>query len=81
MVGDASFIENAIPHMRALRDVTRESTLAGVMLENEGVVLEQVEGVHNFSFKVNPGLRFPSIRPLREKLFWLTWEKRRGWKS
>ena len=59
VVGDASFIENAIPHMRALRDVTRESTLAGVMLENEGVVLEQVEGVHNFSFKVNPGLRFP----------------------
>ena len=33
--------------------------MAGVMLENEGVVLEQVEGVHNFSFKVNPGLGFP----------------------
>ena len=29
------------------------------MLENEGVVIEQVEGLHNFSFKVNPGLRFP----------------------
>ena len=59
VVGDASFIENAIPHMRSLRDLTKESMLAGVMLENEGVVLEQVEGVHNFSFKVNPGLRFP----------------------
>ena len=59
VVGDASFIENAIPHMRALRDVTKESMLAGVMLENEGVVIEQVEGLHNFSFKVNPGLRFP----------------------
>ena len=59
VVGDPSFIENAIPHMRALRDLTKESTLAGVMLENEGVVLEQVEGVHNFSFSVKPGLRFP----------------------
>ena len=59
VVGDASFIGNAIPHMRALRDLTKESMLAGVMLENEGVVLEQVEGLHNFSFKVNPGLRFP----------------------
>ena len=77
VVGDASFIENAIPHMRALRDLTRESMLAGVMLENEGVVLEQVEGLHNFSFKVNPGLRFPYIRRPLAKLFWLTWEKRR----
>jgi DNA-binding IclR family transcriptional regulator len=59
VVGDASFIENAIPHMRATRDITKESMLAGVLLENEGVVLEQVEGLHNFSFKVNPGLRFP----------------------
>ena len=45
--------------MRALRDATKESMLAGVMLEEQGVVLEQVEGLHNFSFKVNPGLRFP----------------------
>ncbi len=59
VVGDASFIESAIPHMRSLRDLTKESMLAGVMLGNEGVVLEQVEGLHNFSFKVNPGLRFP----------------------
>lgn len=59
VVGDASFIENAIPEMRALRDLTKESTLAGVLLKDEGVVLEQVEGLHNFSFKVNPGLRFP----------------------
>jgi DNA-binding IclR family transcriptional regulator len=59
VVGDASFIENAIPQMRATRDITKESMLAGVLLENEGVVLEQVEGLHNFSFKVNPGLRFP----------------------
>ena len=33
--------------------------LAGVMLGNEGVVLEQVEGLHNFGFKVNPGLGSP----------------------
>ena len=59
VVGDASFIENAIPEMRVLRDLTKESALAGVLLKDEGVVLEQVEGLHNFSFKVTPGLRFP----------------------
>jgi len=59
VVGDASFIENAIPAMRELRNLTKESALAGVLLKDEGVVLEQVEGLHNFSFKVNPGLRFP----------------------
>jgi len=25
----------------------------------EGIVLEQIDGLHNFSFKVKPGLRFP----------------------
>ena len=59
VVGSPSFIENAIPCMRELRDQTKESMLAGVMLEEEGVVLEQVEGLHNFSFNVKPGLRFP----------------------
>lgn len=33
--------------------------LAGTIVEDEGIVLEQIDGLHNFSFKVKPGLRFP----------------------
>ncbi len=57
--GDPSFIEATLPHLYELRNNTKESMLTGVILKNEGVVLEQIEGIHNFSFKVKPGLRFP----------------------
>ena len=59
VTGDPSFLETVIPHLYELRDQTKESLLAGVILGNEGIVLEQIDGVHNFSFRVNPGLRFP----------------------
>ena len=58
VAGNPGFLENAIPVMRRLRDLTKETVLAGVLLEDRGVVLEQVPGLHTFSFKVNPGLRF-----------------------
>ena len=58
VAGDPSFLENALPVMRRLRDLTKETVLAGVLLEDKGVVLEQVPGLHNFCFKINPGLRF-----------------------
>ena len=40
--------------MRTLRDETKESILCGTLLEQEGVVLEQVEGLHSFSFRIKP---------------------------
>lgn len=58
VAGDPGFLENALPVMRRLRDLTKETVLAGVLLEDKGVVLEQVPGLHNFCFKINPGLRF-----------------------
>ena len=59
LTGDPSFIETTIPYLYELRDETGESMLAGTIVENEGIVLEQIDGLHNFSFKVKPGLRFP----------------------
>ena len=59
VTGDPSFIESVIPYLYKLRDETRESMLAGTIVEEEGIVLEQIDGLHNFSFKVKPGLRFP----------------------
>lgn len=58
VAGEPAFIETAMPHMRDLRDDTLESVLAGVLVGNEGVVLEQCEGLHPFSFRINSGLRF-----------------------
>ena len=58
VAGEPAFIETAMPHMRDLRDDTMESVFAGVLVGNEGVVLEQCEGLHPFSFRISPGLRF-----------------------
>ena len=59
VTGDPSFIESVMPYLYQLRDETRESMLTGTIIKNEGIVLEQIDGLHNFSFKVKPGLRFP----------------------
>ena len=55
--------------MRILRDETKESILCGTLLGQEGVVLEQVEGLHSFSFRIKPGLRFPLHTAAPGKLF------------
>lgn len=69
VTGVSSFVESSLPYMRALRDDTRESVLCGTLLGEEGVVLEQVEGLHSFSFRIKPGLRFPLHTAAPGKLF------------
>jgi DNA-binding IclR family transcriptional regulator len=51
-------VENAIDVMRELRDLTKETVLLGTLLGTEGVVLEQVFGLHPFKFMVDAGTRF-----------------------
>ena len=58
VAGEPAFVETAMPFIRDLRDITQETVLAGVLVGNEGVVLEQCEGLHPFSFKISNGLRF-----------------------
>ena len=58
VAGEPAFIETALPFMRDPRDDTQETVLAGVLVGNEGVVLEQCEGLHPFSFRISTGLRF-----------------------
>jgi DNA-binding IclR family transcriptional regulator len=69
VTGVPSFVESSLPHMRTLRDETKESILCGTLLGHEGVVLEQVEGLHSFSFRIKPGLRFPLHTAAPGKLF------------
>src|SRR5688572_13561158 len=52
-------VETAMEPMRKLRDITKETTQIGVRSGLEGVILEQVEGLHPLRISVDPGLRFP----------------------
>lgn len=53
-----TIVECALDVMRALRDATGETVLLGSLLNREGIVLEQVIGIHPFKFMVEPGTRF-----------------------
>src|SRR6185436_19181643 len=52
-------IEVPMDAMRALRDECRETVQIGRRYGDEGVILEQVEGLHPLRISVDAGLRFP----------------------
>jgi IclR family acetate operon transcriptional repressor len=52
-------IEVAMDPMRELRDECRETVQIGRRFGDEGVILEQVEGLHPLRISVDCGLRFP----------------------
>ncbi len=58
-MGEYSFIENAMDIMRLCRDEVKESIFIGTLVENEGVVIEQVLGSHAFKFTIDSGHRLP----------------------
>lgn len=58
-VGDVSLVEEALPLMRDLRDETRETIQLGIRVGDEGVIIEQVSGLHPLRIAVDVGLRFP----------------------
>ncbi|MFI4849503.1 MAG: IclR family transcriptional regulator [Gimesia chilikensis] len=57
--GDVSLVEVALPLMRELRDLTRETIQLGIQVGDEGVIIEQVSGLHPLRIAVDIGLRFP----------------------
>ncbi len=52
-------IEASMDAMRELRDECRETVQIGRRFGDEGVILEQVEGLHPLRISVDAGLRFP----------------------
>jgi IclR family acetate operon transcriptional repressor len=52
-------LEVSMDAMRALRDECRETVQIGRRFGDEGVILEQVEGLHPLRISVDAGLRFP----------------------
>ncbi len=57
-LSESSLIENCLPVMREIRDNLKETVLLGSLIEGEGVLLEQVLGLHPFTFMLQPGKRF-----------------------
>lgn len=58
-VAEGGIVENAIDPMRQLRDVVKETVCLSILLDNEGLVLDQVAGLHPFRFVAEPGTRQP----------------------
>lgn len=58
-VGETNLVEKALDVMRVLRDLTKETTLFGTLLGDEGIVLEQVPSPLPIKFLVEVGARYP----------------------
>lgn len=54
---ETSLVEAALPVMRELRDALKETVVVSVLSGQEGIVLEQVPGVHSFRFVCDSGAR------------------------
>lgn len=55
---DQDLTEKSLDVMRELRDVTEETVLLGVLLERDGVVLNQVVASHPIKLTVDVGIHF-----------------------
>jgi DNA-binding IclR family transcriptional regulator len=58
-MGEHHVIEQSLDVMRLCRDEIMESVFIGTLIENEGVVIEQVLGTHPFKFSIDSGHRMP----------------------
>jgi DNA-binding IclR family transcriptional regulator len=54
---DRNLMENSLDLMRELRDQVRETVVVSILDRDEGLILEQVPGLHPFRFVVEPGVR------------------------
>ncbi len=55
---EESLVEKALDQMRHLRDKFGETVPLGVLHGHEGLVIEEVPGIHSFRFVLEPGRKF-----------------------
>ena len=55
---EQTLVEKALEPMRALRDKLRETVPLGVLHGHEGLIIEEVAGLHPFRFVLEPGKQF-----------------------
>ncbi|MDD4869367.1 MAG: IclR family transcriptional regulator [Kiritimatiellae bacterium] len=58
---DRTLMESSLDVMRRLRDMITETVVISIFDRGEGIVLEQVQGLHPFRFVCDPGTRQPVI--------------------
>ena len=59
MVTTDNIVEISRDVMHALREITRETVCTGTRVETDGIVLDQLIGLHPFTFSLEIGWRFP----------------------
>lgn len=57
-LNDHQLLEVVLPHLRDLRDKVKETACFGVLGEHNGIFVDQVKGLHMFSFTLTPGKTF-----------------------
>ena len=57
-LGEETLVEKSLPVMRQLRDRFKETVPLGILHGSEGLVIEEVQGLHSFRFVLEPGRRF-----------------------
>jgi DNA-binding IclR family transcriptional regulator len=57
-VSDQNLMEKSLDVMKELRDTVKETVLIGVVIQQKGVVLEQVPSLHSFKFWVDVGTQW-----------------------
>jgi DNA-binding IclR family transcriptional regulator len=57
-LSEQSLIEKSLAVMRKLRDQYKETVPLGILHGSEGLVVEEVQGLHSFRFVLEPGRRF-----------------------
>jgi DNA-binding IclR family transcriptional regulator len=57
-LSEETLIEKSLDVMRKLRDRFKETVPLGILHGSEGLVVEEVQGLHSFRFVLEPGRRF-----------------------
>lgn len=57
-ISEETLVEKALVAMRSLRDIYKETVPLGIIHGREGLVIEEVPGIHSFRFVLEPGKRF-----------------------
>jgi len=51
-------IEKAMPRMKKLRDLVKETVVLGGIMDDQGLAIAEVPGAHSFRFVVDAGMRY-----------------------
>ena len=57
-ISEQTLVEKSLDVMRSLRDRFKETVPLGILQGNQGLVIEEVPGIHSFRFVLEPGKRF-----------------------